>query len=350
MMLRKEQKGWLGIDLGAASVKVAQVARAEGRLRVVASAQVSRPAGDATGENDSAEPLWSSSGEIRTAVALGKAFRGRHAAVSMPMGCCDVHLLNDFEIDEHNLVDDVRRAIETVTQYSADHLEFDVWPANSASQRSWNVLAVARPWADRIYRDVIECGYACHTIDGVPQALARAVELSEGRAASPVAVLDWGFSQATFCLVAEGQPVYVRTLKDCSYHETLARVSRELGITLDEASLLMELHGVRGLSAKSDNEVVAMIAELVTDPIRALEQELSRTLSHVGNQHRSLVPRQLCLFGGGALVSGLPQYLTRKLRLATRRWSIDDNDPDPARRDPLFAVAIALSALAWEDE
>jgi Tfp pilus assembly PilM family ATPase len=349
-MFRREQKGWLGIDIGTANVKIAQLVRSDEQMRVLATAQVPRSARLPEEGQESVESLWSASGEIRAAVAIGGGFRGRHAAAAMPMGFCDVHQVSNLAVGEADLDREIRSVIETATQCSADHLEFDIWPADLGSRERWNVLAVARPWSDRIYFDVANSGFACHTIDGVPQALARAVSLSaSGDAVPPMAVLDWGFSQATFCLIAEGQPVYVRVLKDCSFQAMLSAVASELGVTLDEAGVLLEKYGARGLNFKTEDEIVSMIAAMVAEPIRHLENELAKTLAHVGYQHRQTAPRKLVLFGGGALVGGLPRHLSRKLRLETSVWSFDKRPPDAERHDALFGIAMALSALAWED-
>jgi Tfp pilus assembly PilM family ATPase len=350
-MFRREQKGWLGIDIGTASVKVAQLARNDGEVRVLAVAQVPRSAQPPAEGEESTERLWSAKGEIRAAIAMGGQFRGRHAAATMPMGFCDVHQVGNLAVGESDIDHEVRSAIETITQCSADRLEFDIWPADLAGGQRWNVLAVARPWTDRIYYDVAENGYACHTIDGVPQALARALQVSaQGESLEPTAVLDWGFSQATFCLVADGQPIYVRVLKDCSFEAMLSEVAGELGVTLDEAGVLLEKYGARGLNSKSEDEILAMIAELVAESIRHLTSELTKTIAHVGFQYRNLTPRKLVLFGGGALVAGLPRNLSRKLRLETHAWSFDKHRPSEPTHDALFGVAMALSALAWEAE
>jgi Tfp pilus assembly PilM family ATPase len=349
-MFRRNQKGWLGIDIGTASVKVAQLVRNDDGVRVVAKAQVPRLVTASAAAESLVEPLWSAKGEISTAVALADGFRGHHVAVTMPMGFCDVHQVGNLDFDGNNLDREIRGAIETITQCAADHLEFDIWPADPVNQQRWNVLAVARPWADRIYRDVVDNGYTCHTIDGVPQALSRALKLSaHGETLPPSAVLDWGYSQATFCLVVDGEPVYVRVLKDCSYHAVLEGVAGELGLTLDEAGVLLEKYGARGLNFKTEDEIATLIADLLVEPVCHLTNELSKTLTHVGFQYRNFTPRKLCLFGGGALVGGLTRHLTRKLRLETHVWSFESQRSAEVKHDVLFGVAMALSSLAWEE-
>ena len=354
-MMRRRQTGWLGIDIGSASVKVAQLARDGAGLHVLARTIVPRSAQVLAGEEEQeTEKLWSASGEIRAALALDGAFRGRQAAVAMPMGLCDVHHIENLSVEEAGLDAVVRRAIEAVTQSSADHLEFDIWPAENNSQAAaaqrWNVLAVARPWSDQVYHDVVGSRLACRTIDGLPHALARAVNLTASEhPLPPVAALDWGFGQATLCIVAEGRPVYVRCLKDCSLERTLTAIATELNVTIPEAHLLLGQHGIRRQSTETIDEVTVLVGELITEPLRQLEQELTRTISHIGFQRKAIAPQQLLLFGGGALTRGLARHLTQRLRLETHVWSLGQEHPEATKQDCLFGTALALSALAWEE-
>lgn len=352
-MMRRRQTGWLGIDIGSASVKVAQLARAGDGVHVLARTIVPRTAQALpVDEEQETENLWSASGEIRAAISLDGAFRGSQAAVAMPMGLCDVHHLDNLSVEEAELGSTVRLAIEAATQCSADHVEFDIWPAEVNSQAAvaqrWNVLAVARPWADRVYLDVVESRLACRTIDGLPQALARAVNLTaREQPLPPVAALDWGFGQATLCIVAEGRPVYVRCLKDCGLERTLATIATELNVTIPEAHLLLEKHGIRRPANENIDEVTALVGVLITEPLRQLEQELARTISYIGFQRKAIAPQQLVLFGGGALTRGLATHLTQRLRLETQVWSLGKDHPEANKQDCLFGAAMALSALAW---
>lgn len=351
MLRRKRQLGWLGIDIGTAHVKVAQLVRDDKGVRVHARSMVPRSL--ATSETED-EPVWSAVGEIRTAVVAGRDFHGREAAAIMPMGFCDIHQINNPVVDDEDLDSLVRTAIENITQCSADELEFDVWSVEPgieiAEAKRWNVLAAARPWTDRIYQDIVESGNICHTIDGVPQAIARAISLAaHGSAVPPVAALDWGYSQATLCIVADGVPAYVRALKDCGFDRVVGAVIDELGVTPDEAQQLLGQHGVRGLNSNVDDEVSALIAELLAEPLRQLENELARTLSHVGFQRRDIAPQQLLLFGGGGTIFGIERHLSTRLRLETHAWRLNQFDEQSMADDCLFGTALALSALAWSD-
>ncbi len=348
-MLRRTQKGWLGIDLGSTSVKVAQLARNDRGLQVIACTSVPRTAQTTSEDEGELEQLWSASGEISAALALGAGYRGRQAAVAMPMGLCEVHHLEGLTADESELDVAIRRAIEIAARQSTDQLQYGVWPAESSTSQRWNVLAVARPWSDQVYRDVVQSGLSCHTIDGLPQALARAIGLgAQGEPLPPVAALDLGFGQATLCLVAEGRPVYVRGLKDCGLERMLTAVADELNVTHEEAHLLLRQHDTSRHAGDGGDEVTKLLAELMSEPLRQLEQELTRTLSHIGFQRKTIAPRQVMLFGGGALIRGLARHLTRRLHLETNVWSLNKTQVEAANQDCLFGVALAMSALAWE--
>lgn len=351
MFRRKRQLGWLGIDIGTAYVKVAQLVRDDDGLRVHARSIVPRSFNTAETED---QPVWSAVGEIRTAMVAGVSFSGREAATTMPMGFCDIHQISNTITDDEDLDSVVRTAIENITQCSADELEFDLWSADPetglADAQRWNVLAAGRPWTDRIYQDVIESGNICHTIDGVPQALARAVSLScHDSPMPPVAALDWGYSQATLCVVADGVPAYVRALKDCGFDRVIGAVVGELGVGRDEAQELIGRYGVEAINSNSGDEVSVLIGELLIEPLRNLETELARTLSHVGFQRRTIAPQQLLLFGGGGTIYGVERHLSRRMRLETHAWRLAQSDEHGLNHDCLFGTALSLSALAWSD-
>ncbi|QEG34201.1 type IV pilus biogenesis protein PilM [Bythopirellula goksoeyrii] len=358
-MFRQQKHGWIGIDIGSATVKVAQLARNGDTLRVVARAIVPRSLPVTTEERETElEPLWSASGEIGAAVALANGLRGRKAASTMPMGLCDLHHIDRLDEFSEDLDSVVRHAVESATQSSADHLQFDIWPAESHDGLNqplrWNVLAVARPWSDQIYSDVVNNGFACQQIDGLPHTLTRAIDMGlSSERTLPVSALDWGYSQATFCIVHEGRPVYARVLKDCGLDRVIRSVSDGLDIRPEQTYGLLQQYGLSGLNSSGTDEKATLVAELIKEPLLQLENELSRTLSYVTSLRRSIKPQQLYLFGGGGLIKQLSNYLTRQLQIESRVWQLNPLPSNEHASEPeghcLFGPALALSALAWEE-
>ncbi len=357
MKFRNEQIGWVGIDIGSACVKVAQLARHGDQFRVHAQAIVPRSTrSDLAGLPESEVALASVAGEIRAGCTLNESFQGRQAAATVPMNICDIHHLDAIEGSHSDLNSLVRKTIESITQASAEHLQFDIWPAEldarSKQPARWNVLAVAQPWSDQLYRDVTHNGFACKLLDSTPHALARAVELAEpGSVSTPQAVLDWGHCQATFAIVLDHRPVYVRSLKDCGLQRTIAAISESLDLVDEESLVLLQTHGLSASNKNDRDEVSEMIFELVTAEVLHLAQEVERTLKYLGSQRRALLPRKFHLFGGGAQIPGIDHYLTDRLQVEAKVWRLcEEPVTDTSTQQVaqcLLGPALSLSALAW---
>ncbi len=120
-------------------------------------------------------------------------------------------------------------------------------------------------------------------------------------------------------------------------------------MTGDEALKLLQEHGLPGARPTEACEVVA---ELISEPLDKLRQELARTISHLQGRRRTIVPQGVYLFGGGATIRGLSEHLTEKLDLEHRVWQFDGFDSAETLQSSLhtcmFGPAVALSALAWE--
>jgi len=255
-MFATRRTGWIGIDIGTSTVKAAQVVRSGRQLRLAAAAVVPRRKGWPIADL-SDQPAISSADQIRAALSLRADFRGSRVAATLPMALCDVHVLDrtfDTELHQDRII---RQAIETATQRSADHLQFDAWtveePDNGRSGRT-NIITAPQTWTDQLCEDIARAGGSCQAIDGLPLALARAVGMiQQGSHEAPAAALDWGFGRATFCLIVDSRPVYVRCLKECGFQRSLEAIAEHLQVTQDEAQRLLVEHGLPG---PTDNESI----------------------------------------------------------------------------------------------
>lgn len=348
-----KKTGWIGVDVGTSHLKVVQLARTQGRLCLAASAIVPRSSAWNAKELTE-EKAVSSAEELAAAMSLRPDFRGRCVAATLPMALCQFHQM-DYSPGQRSQGDRaIRQGIESSNQRSAQHLQFASWPAELNKEGiapvRTNVLAVPQVWSDQLCEDVSQTGWSCQLVDGLPLALARAVKMvHDVDPLTPWAALDWGYSQATFCVVADGRAMYVRSLKNCSLRQLLDSVTEELQVTGDEALRLLQDYGLPGAQTTEASEVVA---ELIADPLDNLQQEISRTIAHLQGLRRTIVPQGVYLFGGGATMKGLAEYLTEKLNLEHRVWQFDKlhsaNSTGNGQHSCMFGPAIALSALAWE--
>jgi len=359
-MLRHSNHGWIGLDIGASTIKLAQVVRRGDTLRLEEAAIVPRrnPLGNQEPGIDSA-PV-SAADELASALASAPQVSGHLSAALMPTAVCEFNVATQAKGNETAQVAAIAEELATLG-VSLEQRVFDFWPSftTDKGKTSLNVLSTSRGWSDTITEDLSHAGLSCQAIDGLPQALTRAVgQVSPGRG-SLVAAIDWGHTGATFVLVDGGQPVYVRQLKHTSLATALSDVSEQLDLQPHEASELLRSIQLAPRPGSHIDEVSEVVAEILKPTLSALISETQRTLEHLQNLGRTLRPKRLVftperiyLFGGGATVGGIDVYLANKLKQEVRIWSLDSSEPGASGRvcetpSCLLGPAIALSALKW---
>ena len=363
-MVLSNNLGWIGVDLGTHTVKLAQAVRSPAgvRLRHAVVIQRSSPWSElddlAFGEPD---PSWS---EIWAALECGD-FRGRNATCLLPMNVCELRGLKIPQGDDHERRAMIASELADDENDRAANTEFDYWELGgdkgleTADGFNVNVISVSRPWIDQVASDCQRARLDCWAVDGTPLAMARAVGLTTGqRSSERVLAVDWGFSNTTLCVVGKGRPLYARRLHNCYFRKCLVAIQESLGVTLDHAQHLVDAHGVvapttNGAVTATEHEIQAAVTEAVAETADSLVEQIERTLRFVESQRRHHHPTLLWLMGGGASVRNIGPYLSAKLEMPVSIWSVPtDGEPDGTnlgRETALFASAFALSALAWRD-
>ena len=351
--------GWIGVDIGTHTVKLAQVVRAGNSMRLRQAVVIQRP--EPWPEEDSmawAVPCTSHD-EIYAGRHYGK-FVGRNAASVLPMNVCELHGLTvppGTDQERRTMI-----AGELAENWSErpGSMEFGFWETDGAQANeraggfNVNVLAVAKLWIDRLMQDCRQSSLDCWSIDGCPLAMARAVGLvNRFRGQQCFLAIDWGYSNVTLCVVFQGRPVYARRLRDCGLRLVLESIETGLGVTEDEAQHLIDTQGLLSLGADAaeDRELQAAISEAAYGTVEALFQQVQRTLQFVHSQRRHLSPSGVWLMGGGATIRNVGPYLGEKLEMPVHIWGIPADARElpnmGGQRSALFGAAAALSALAW---
>lgn len=354
MKFTRRNTGWIGVDIGSSSLKIVQVKHSKSGWQVAASAVVPRQQ-PWLGDADAANKAASSLDEMKAARSLQDGFQGRKVAAALPMAYCDIHRIeSDLEQDSKAL-QTLRQTIETALQQSADDLQCDYWSARGVEGKpGWTqALTVPRGLTERVCEDVAQAGWSCEAIDGLPLVMARAVKMVQPKATTaPLAVLDWGSSRATLCLIEDGQPAYVRCLKNGGLNYLLKKLVVELGVTDVEAQRLLEEYGLTSTAAGDQSKIARLLREIISKPISQIKAEIDRSISHYQYLRRASKPERMYLLGGGGMIRDIDSYLTAQLNIETKKWQLESHGQDRVSRDNsadcLLAPAIALSALAWE--
>lgn len=353
MKLRNQKRGWIGIDFGTSTVKVAQIERNKQGWCLVASAVVPRQQ-NLLADQAKKIAVVSSFNELKAAQSLQDNYQGRHVAAALPMSLCDVHRLECDLNQEPNADQILRRTIETAIQQSAEHLQYDFWSSPAIEkQPAWSqALTIPTVWTDQLCQDVAKAGWSCQAIDGLPLTMTRAVNMIHPKSSTaPIAALDFGNSRATICCIENGQATYVRCLKKCHVRGALDALIENLHVTDLEAQQLLEMHGLTATIPGESNEIAQLVQEILSEMMHQVVEEIQRTLSHFKFLRRTSAPQQLYLFGGGAMIRDLDTYLSQRLEITAQNWLLPSSKNQCSldhRPDCLLASAISLSALAWE--
>jgi Tfp pilus assembly PilM family ATPase len=197
-------------------------------------------------------------------------------------------------------------------------------------------------------------GFHCELLDGLPMALARAIQIaSPPPAGTAVAAFDWGATSATFCIVRDGRAVFTRLLRDCGFSALPAAVAEALALSVDDAGQLLARHGLCD-PANSDSalgEVQEILTDIASEPLATVVSQLDKTLAFPELHRLSLLPEKIWLFGGGATVRNVPAVLSDRIGVPVQAWSLPQAGPETASPLPpvqLLGPAIAISALAWQ--
>jgi Tfp pilus assembly PilM family ATPase len=232
--------------LGTHTVKLAQLEKRAGTIRLAEALIIRRPQPWQVCDEGSQVGPWESRHEIRAALSLGANFHGRNAAVTLPMAVCD---MRECQIpagaEQDQCWEPVAQELKAAWGNTFDQRELGIWAADQPVDRgksNKNVFAfsIQQTWAARIARDMSQSGLRGQVLDGLPLALGRAVQLGGNCVANePVVAVDWGYQRASLCAVWNGHPYYVRCLKGGGLIAVVEALCSTLPVTPEEAQQLL---------------------------------------------------------------------------------------------------------------
>ncbi len=352
---RRSQSGWVGVDIGTACTKLAQVERHGSGYRISARWIVPGSAEPSPIPEQFLEDAFGQRvPHVRHARSM---FRGRQAAAVLPCGVTELRCLEvpRGSRDEMRLM--IRNELHAdATADTGAEPCFDFWetPATGGSPENMAQVAVMQVRHDaarRLAAGLNAAGLDCQILDGLPCVLARAAQLAIPTPSdSPIAVLDLGYASALLVVAMGGRPLMTRLLRGCGLRALMQPLAAGLNVSADVCHQLLRRYGISLAPHASDADTRARATyELVAQPLDCLTTEIKRTLDYWETRFRSRMPHQMLMMGGGSLVRNLPEYLTAETDLSTCLWKMAAEHGSTGQADDsLFAAAAALSALAWE--
>ena len=356
-MIWSRTRGWIGVDVGTHTVKLAQLEKRAGTVRLVDALVVRRSQAWQVGDAGSRAGPWESIREIRAGLALSKKFRGRDAAVSLPMAVCDVRECQvPTDSSEGPRWETVAQELKAAWGNTFDQRELEFWNADlpvgqPKSKETLFAFSIPGSWSTRVVKDMTQSGLDGLVLDGLPLALARAVQLGGDLAGGSVLAVEWGCPRASLCGVFAGHPYYVRCLRGGGFDDVIQSLRVAMSLTTEEAEKLLTEHGLADCGLHPRSKMQAVIEDVITEPLEGFVHELKRTLAFLRQHRRGISHQKMILLGGGACLRNVAPFLTDKLVLPVEVWQPDvermQHGSQPQLPIELFGPAMALSSLRW---
>lgn len=332
--------GWLGIDIGTAAVKLAQV-RYQNRSWELVSAKTI--------------PVVDKSPAETATAAIESLLEGHSKWLAKPAGCVVTESpdLRSLEVPSEQR-SNINGYLKSQSGLVGSGLSTTVWPSTWKSPATENlpchVYAIHEQTVNSISERLFESGAECRVMESAPHALAR---LSMFHAEHPnmvCGIIDWSAQHPLFVLTRNGQPYYTRLLRNCSYGQVVQEMSDKLGLSTADVWSLLSGIGSSSCEPADLPSLSNTINELTQTTRHRFLAEVSRTLAFLRSEDSELVPAKLWLVGGGATFPGIAEMIGEETGLLTAAWSL----PFKAASDGCrtlniqhsdFATAISLSAL-----
>lgn len=310
----------IGLDLGAHTIKAVQFDQS-GELLASASIRRANP-GTPICEDD----------VIRIAGALYRGgFAGRRVAISAPKAMVHRLTLDLPPLDSGAPIDQIAQT-ELCRQRLLEPGTFEYrWfespqPPRHASGVRAIALSCTHEDADSILDLFETSGFLPVSLRSPDVVLAEAILNAESSAAA--AILDLGWTDATFVVVRGGEIRYTRAIPGCGLGE-LAGQEEWFAATLGSALR-------RSLASEpSTREMPLEFSPVLKRYLGSLATELASSLDYLEGCGTDEAPRSLTLTGGGTGIPGLCDSLKSETGLAIHELINNSNN--------LCAIAASLA-------
>lgn len=354
LLERKIRQGVIGVDIGTKSVKLAQVSQDAAGYELLEAIAIPRniPWSYDLSNCTTANP---SLGELLLANDLAHRFVGTRSACTLSMAVCDVRRIQTSSSHAQSVDQIVGEELASIDRFRGEVRQFDHWLTAASHEEhanDINVLSVPEYWANQAVEELEQTGSQCEQIDGVPFSMNRAYSFFQ-ESDEPVAILDWGYSRATLCIIEHRQPKFVRMLRQSGFGNIIEALCKSFKVDAQQAQQMIVRFGAAGpdkaqtsLSRQSNVQIQNDIKDVLEEPVLDMVKELHRTIGYLTMQNKKLIPRDLVLMGGGATMKNGAHWLSQLTDLNVSHWSppIHSHVITP-ECIPLFANAIAMSII-----
>lgn len=291
------KKTRLGLDLGASSIKVANLKVKGNRatlndLIVLPVSQGAMEAGDVLNPD-----------VVATCIRQGlekKSFKSAQSTIGMFGSSVIIKKISMPKMDPKIVSEQLRWEAEQYIPFSIDEAVFDFHILSSQNiSETMDVLLVAARQENlfRYYEAVEGAGLTCSVVDVSSLALANCFEFNYGVQAEVVALINIGASVSNLVILEAGRVAFSRDIPYGGYLYD-AEVARELGVDFAEAEGLK-------LGASYNQETPQEVLSAIQYINESVSQEINNSFDFYRTSSASTDVSKIFLSGGASQTPGL---------------------------------------------
>lgn len=355
------EAGWIGIDVGTSSVKLAQVKMHGHRWELVNYQTIVFPEQGKDQDDDTDKPSPSVADNLVASLKenprVFSLFQGRKAACVLPMSLADLQTLTIPDGNQHELQMMVNQELEMLSNGGQEEKEFTFWEERFSRYNPDGMIQAAVVTARKsdvltIANSLLDASVHCHMMSAIPVAIARAIRLRELSGSSGVqAGFDWGTTSPMFTVVEDGHPVFSRVFRNCGFGNITRLLKVRMGLNRQESLHLLKTFQSPNNPAEMKS-IENAISEMLVTPLKSLAREFRKTLEFIQQKRPDLVIEKMWLLGAGAGMSEVEALLHQITGIPTQVWTLPSDvqglEKDSKLWQAQLGIAIALSTMAYD--
>ena len=310
--LKKQEKGWVGVDIGTSSVKMVALSKRGEVYKVEAYAIVPLPVSAVI--DNSIQDVGGVAETIERGLKLcGKSLTNAVTAVPSSAVISKVIELSD-SFTEYDLEEQIKLEADRFIPYPLDEvaLDFEVMGPSSSSPGLNDILLVACRSNDVEKREdaINSAELHCQVVDVDSFCIERVYPLlaldSEDDSQALIGLVDIGAATLTLNVFQNKQIVYNRE-QAFGGNDLTHLLQQQTGLTPAEVE-----HQLRNGELSDE-----LMSEIVLPFRGSISQQISRALQffYSSGAHNQL--SRLCLQGGGVTIEGLAEVVSSEVGVAT---------------------------------
>lgn len=169
---------------------------------------------------------------------------------------------------------------------------------------------------DKITRILESLGKEIVLIEVAPTACYNAARANGVGDTDCEMILNIGGRCSTLIFIDNGR-FFIRIIPIAGHSVTL-QISKEFGISYNEAEELKRRHGfvaLGGAYEEPDSEVAATVSKIIRNVMTRLHGEVNRSINVYRSQQKGRKPEKLYLAGGSSVMAYTPRFFAEKLRI-----------------------------------